>query len=58
MNEKIMEENRFKALFVDKAGKPFDPSTKFGVIEGDDKLLYDNITTSYKINLPAEHYHK
>lgn len=53
LNEKREEEKRFKALFVDKSGKSFDPSSKFGVIEGEDKLLYDNITTSYKINLPA-----
>jgi len=32
INEKLEEEKRFKALFVDKNGKSFDPSSKFGVI--------------------------
>jgi len=32
INEKLEEEKKFKALFVDKNGKSFDPSSKFGVI--------------------------
>jgi hypothetical protein len=58
INEKIEEERKFKELFKDKSGKQFDPSSKFGVLEGEDRLLYDNITTSYKVNLPADYYHK
>jgi hypothetical protein len=31
---------------------------KFGVIEESGKLLYDDITTSYSVNLPADYYLK
>jgi len=31
---------------------------KFGVIEENGKLLYDDITTSYSVNLPADYYLK
>lgn len=38
-------------------GQPFDPIKKFGLIE-DNSLLYDNITTSYPLNLPTDYYQK
>jgi hypothetical protein len=36
----------------------YEPKEKFGVIEGEGQLLYDDITTSYKLNLPVDYYHK
>jgi hypothetical protein len=44
--------------YKDPEGKDFDPQKKFGIIEDENKLLYDNITTSYPANLPTEHYQK
>lgn len=43
--------------YKDAEGNAFDPKKKFGVIE-DDALIYDNITSSYPVNLPPEHYQK
>jgi hypothetical protein len=39
-------------------GKPFDPNKKFGTIEDGNQLIYDNIATSYALNLPADFYLK
>lgn len=39
-------------------GKPFDPAKKFGTIENGTQLVYDDITTSYSLNLPADYYLK
>jgi hypothetical protein len=51
-------ETPLKEFFRDPVdGQPFDPSKKFGIIESN-SLLYDNITTSYPLNLPTEHYQK
>lgn len=36
----------------------FDPVRKFGVIEAENKLFYDNITHSYPLNLPSDYYLK
>lgn len=48
-----------KQMFKDpKTGLPYDPAKKFGVIETEGTLLYDNITTAYPLNLPADYYHK
>jgi len=41
-----------------KSGESFDPSVRFGVIESEGTLLYDNITTAYPLNLPVDYYHK
>ena len=43
-------------FYRDGEGQKFDPSKKFGIIEDDKKLIYDNITTSYPANLPTEYY--
>jgi len=58
MNEERLkeEENPLKKLFRDENGE-FDPKKKFGLIE-DDSLLYDNVTTSYPVNLPTDYYQK
>lgn len=58
MNEERLKEveNPLKKLFRDENGE-FDPKKKFGLIE-DDSLLYDNVTTSYPLNLPTDYYQK
>lgn len=50
-------ETQFQQCFKDSEGKPFNPQKKFGVIE-DEYLLYDNVTTSYPLNLPTDYYQK
>jgi len=35
----------------------FNPSKKFGIIQ-DNSLIYDNVTTSYPLNLPTDYYQK
>ena len=42
-------------LYKDKDGKLFDPKKKFGVL-GSNAKNYDNVTTVYPVQLPAEHY--
>ena len=51
-----LEENPLKKLFRDENGE-FDPKKKFGLIE-DDSLLYNNVTTSYPVNLPTDYYQR
>ena len=58
ISEKEQAEKAHRELFKDPAGKLFDPAEKFGVLEEDGQLLYDNVTTSYKLNLPTDYYHK
>lgn len=36
----------------------YKPEQRFGTIESEGQLLYDRITTSYKLNMPADYYHK
>ena len=50
------EANPLKQLFRDENGE-FDPNKKFGIIE-DGSLLYDNVTTSYPLNLPVDYYQR
>lgn len=45
-------------LFRDPDGADFDPTKKFGNIETEGTLIYDNITSSYPLNMPADHYQK
>jgi hypothetical protein len=54
------EDERMANFFRDPANnmEKYDPVNKFGVIEGEGQLLYDDITTSYKLNLPVDYYHK
>lgn len=48
---------KLRECYKDSSGNPIDPSKKFGIIE-DNVLLYDNITTSYPLNLPTDYYQK
>lgn len=58
-NDKQLAEEHMKSMFKDlKTGANYDPSKKFGVIETEGTLLYDDITTSYPLNLPVDYYHK
>ena len=50
-------ETDYQECFQNTEGKPFNPQKKFGVIE-DEYLLYDNVTTSYPLNLPTDYYQK
>lgn len=59
--EKELEEqaNNIKQHFIDiKSGQQYDPDKRFGVIEDGTQLVYDNITTSYDLNLPPDYYLK
>ena len=38
--------------------KQFDPAKKYGMIEDGNQLVYDNLTTSYALNLPPDYYLK
>ena len=51
------DESDIKHLYVDEEGNQFNPSKKFGIIQ-EDSMIYDNITSSYPLNLPTEHYQK
>ena len=58
-NDKQLADEHMKSLFRDpQSGATFDPAKRFGVIETEGTLLYDNITTSYPLNLPVDYYHK
>jgi len=46
-----------KHLFKDNQGNLFDPQKKFGLIQ-DNSLIYDNVTSSYPLNLPTDYYLK
>jgi hypothetical protein len=47
-----------KKFFRDtQTGEAFDPKKKFGDIEKNN-LIYDNVTTSYPLNLPIDYYQK
>ena len=54
--KKQREKSPLKELYRDKNGKLFDPNKKFGQISPDKELIYDNITSSYEVNLPQEYY--
>ncbi len=60
ISKQEQEEAAKADLFKDPKNnfEKYDPKTKFGVIEGEGQLLYDDITTSYKLNLPVDYYHK
>lgn len=57
VSEREKKENQMKEIFKDKDGVPYDPAKKFGIIQSEGALIYDNITTSYPLNLPTEYYH-
>lgn len=53
------EKNVNEKYYVDPiTKKKFDPAKKFGQIEDGNQLVYDNVTTSYALNLPADYYLK
>ena len=57
---KLEMEDPKKDAFIGPDGKPYDPKKKFGIIEDNKRLTYDDktgLTTSYEVNLPTEYYH-
>lgn len=60
MSKQEMEEEERANFFRDpsKGMERFKPDNRFGVIECEGQLLYDRVTTSYKLNLPVDYYHK
>ena len=55
--KKRNNDSPYKELYRDGQGNMFDPNKKYGVIM-DQALLYDNITSSYPLNLPTDYYQK
>lgn len=55
--KKKSQESPNKDFFKDSQGNPFDPNKKFGIIQ-DNSLIYDNVTSSYPLNLPTDYYQK
>ena len=55
--KKKAQESPYKEYFRDTAGAHFDPTKKFGIIQ-DNSLIYDNVTSSYPLNLPTDYYLK
>ncbi|CAI2378759.1 unnamed protein product [Moneuplotes crassus] len=52
------EEREWMAKYRDTdTGEPFNPIKKFGLIDKD-YLVYDNATSSYPLNLPADYYQR
>ena len=47
----------YRELYRDAQGNLYDPTKKFGIIEPD-SLIYENVTSSYPLNLPTDYYHK
>jgi hypothetical protein len=55
---KEAEEREWMAKYIDtETGEPFNPIKKFGLIEND-YLVYDNVTSSYPLNLPTDYYQR
>lgn len=52
------EQNRRKIYHDPTTGQSYNPSKRYGTIEKDNTLIYDNITTSYPVNLPPEYYNR
>ena len=66
LKEELEEEKELEAKqrdikqhFIDvKTGKQYDPDKRFGIIQDGTQLVYDNIATSYDLNLPPDYYLK
>ena len=59
MSENDKQIEHMKQMYKDQeSGQLYDPKKKFGVIDGDQALIYDNITTSYPVHLPPDFYQK
>jgi hypothetical protein len=44
-------------VFTNKENcKMFDPKKKFGTIDGENTIMYENVTTAYPANLPVDMY--
>lgn len=56
-DKKRQNESPYKECYRDTTGNYYDPAKKFGIIQ-DNSLLYDNVTTSYPLNLPTDYYLK
>ena len=55
--KKSKEQTELPEFFVqDMEGQQFNPRKKFGNIEDDGYLIYENVTSSYPVNLPVEMY--
>lgn len=54
--QKKPKQEDLSKFFLDREGNTFDPCRKFGSIEDGSQLIYDDITTSYKLNLPSDYY--
>ena len=52
------KEKDIKEYFIDSKGNQYDPDKKFGIITDENALIYDNVTTSYEVNLPPDYYLK
>lgn len=52
------QQDFMQQFFLSADQKPFDPCAKFGTIEAESQLIYDNITTAYPLNLPTDYYLK
>lgn len=55
--KKKESESPYKDMYKDTQGNPYDPTKKFGIILPD-SLIYENVTSSYPLNLPTDYYHK
>jgi hypothetical protein len=53
--KKRSQESPYKELYRDFNGNLYDPAKKFGIIQ-DNSLIYDNVTSSYPLNLPTDYY--
>lgn len=59
MTEAEKHDEHMKQFFRDPASqKEYDPYKKFGTINTEAPLIYDNITTAYPVNLPPDYYQK
>ena len=55
--KKRAQESPCKGMYRDANGNLYDPTKKFGIIK-DNSLIYDNVTSSYPLNLPTDYYQK
>jgi hypothetical protein len=55
--KKKLYESPYKEYYKDQTGSNYDPSKKFGIIQ-DNSLIYENVTSSYPLNLPTDYYLK
>ena len=51
------QESPYKELYRDSQGNLYDPSKKFGIIQPD-SLIYENVTSSYPLNLTTDYYQR